>query len=384
MNYLTEPAPLRRTEGRGALSQQLWWIMKTIWVRGEVNPNERRAPLTPEDASRLIDRGYEVHVETAPKRVFSDSEYQRHGCIIEPRDTWRQQRKDTVTLGIKLPELTGEPFYGEHVFYAHQYTKTRILHEKPTALKMLEGFTRGGGTHYDTEFLTDETGAKVPAFSTIAGKVGTVLAAILWSEIEGPRQAPPARLFTAPTQLDELLGRAHSGLNDCRRPSIALLGTRGQCGVGAVMVLNELGLDYTSLSRQSLLDPDVDHALSGYDIIVNCMAVDETTPKFLSPENIGSDSKLRIVSDIGCETNNNNPILLRGPLSSIDEPIYEVPTNGRPVYVIAIDHLPAITPLESSQAFSSQMTPLLFSLLDGAKTPPWINAQEVFLRALTL
>ncbi|WP_267554336.1 hypothetical protein [Rhizobium rhizogenes] len=359
--------------------------MKTIWVRGEVNPNERRSPLTPDDAASLIRQGYEVHVETAPKRVFSDSEYQQRGCIIEPRDSWRRQRDDAVTLGIKLPELTEDPLFGEHVFYAHQYTKTRILHEKPTARKMLDGFSRGGGTHYDTEFLTDETGAQVSAFSTVAGGVGTVLAIVLWSEIEGPAKTTPKRLFTAPTRMDELKGQARSGLGHCSRPSVALLGARGHCGIGAAAVLNELEIPYATFSRQALLDPRIDQDLSGYDIIVNCMAVDESTPKFLNPANIGPDSKIRIISDIGCETNNNNPILLRGRLSSIDEPFYEVSTNGRPVYVIAIDHLPAITPLESSQAFSAQMTPLLLSLLGGGdKSPPWVNAQSVFLRALSL
>ncbi len=42
-----------------------------VWMRDEVKPGERRTPLTPENAGKMIAAGYSVVVERSKNRVFS-------------------------------------------------------------------------------------------------------------------------------------------------------------------------------------------------------------------------------------------------------------------------------------------------------------------------
>jgi saccharopine dehydrogenase (NAD+, L-lysine-forming) len=48
--------------------------MKHVWLRDELADNDRRTPLTPQDAKRLIDAGFRITVERSTKRVFTDEE----------------------------------------------------------------------------------------------------------------------------------------------------------------------------------------------------------------------------------------------------------------------------------------------------------------------
>jgi len=65
-----------------------------FWLRAETNPNERRTPLTPEDAEKLVQQGVKskhslihfntnwlwlVTVERSAQRTFTDDQYQNAG-----------------------------------------------------------------------------------------------------------------------------------------------------------------------------------------------------------------------------------------------------------------------------------------------------------------
>jgi saccharopine dehydrogenase (NAD+, L-lysine-forming) len=53
--------------------------LKHIWLREETSDSERRTPLTPQDAGKLIERGFKITVEKSHKRVFPDEEYAKFG-----------------------------------------------------------------------------------------------------------------------------------------------------------------------------------------------------------------------------------------------------------------------------------------------------------------
>ena len=52
-----------------------------IWLRAETKTGERRTPLVPEHAKKLIRDGFEIVIERSPLRVFADEEY--HEVVVE-------------------------------------------------------------------------------------------------------------------------------------------------------------------------------------------------------------------------------------------------------------------------------------------------------------
>jgi len=48
-----------------------------LWLRCETNSFERRAPLTPAAAKKLIEAGLDLTVEEDPKRIFDIEEYKK-------------------------------------------------------------------------------------------------------------------------------------------------------------------------------------------------------------------------------------------------------------------------------------------------------------------
>ena len=50
-----------------------------LWVRHEERETERRAPIVPDDARRLVEQGVLVSVEDGPQRVFPIADYAAAG-----------------------------------------------------------------------------------------------------------------------------------------------------------------------------------------------------------------------------------------------------------------------------------------------------------------
>jgi saccharopine dehydrogenase (NAD+, L-lysine-forming) len=53
-------------------------------------------------------------------------------------------------------------------------------------------------------------------------------------------------------------------------------------------------------------------------------------------------------------------------------------SNGLPLSVISIDHLPSLLPREASEAFSADLLPSLLGLKDWQNVRVWAQAQKLF------
>ena len=53
-------------------------------------------------------------------------------------------------------------------------------------------------------------------------------------------------------------------------------------------------------------------------------------------------------------------------------------SNGLPLSVISIDHLPSLLPREASEAFSADLLPSLLGLKDWENVRVWKQAQKLF------
>lgn len=331
-----------------------------LWVRGEERPSERRAPVVPADARTLVEAGIEVTVEDAPRRAFPIDEYAAAGCAVAPLGGWVEADDDVIVVGLK--ELPVEPatLRHRHVLFGHAFKG------QPGATELLHRFAVGGGTLLDLEYLVDERGRRLAAFGYWAGYTGAALAVLAMRD----RLALPLQ----PGTRDELDASLRPQPGD-EQPSVLVIGVRGRSGRGALAALEVAGIapvrwdttDTRPLDRPALLD---------HDALVNVVFNTSPAPAFVRPADVEDPARrLRMISDVTCDVGSPANLL----------PIYDTVTDWQhpvrrlhadPVLdLIAIDNLPSLLPAEASTAFSTDLTPLLLTLDDGA---PWKRARQTY------
>ncbi|MFF4959768.1 saccharopine dehydrogenase [Streptomyces sp. NPDC001222] len=329
-----------------------------LWLRHETRPTERRTPLVPSDARRLVDAGVTVTVEDSPQRVFPAKEYEAVGCRLAEPGSWVTAPRDAVILGLKeLPDQPPELIH-RHVFFGHAYKG------QPGAAALLRRFRAGGGTLLDLEYLVDDTGRRLVAFGFWAGYVGAALALLHHRD----RLAAPLRP-TAKEELDERL-RAVAG-----EARALVIGALGRSGRGARTALMVAGVDPTCWDLAETRDLDRP-ALLDHELMVNTVLTTRPVPPFLTDKDLDDPGRrLRTVCDVTADVGS--------PLNLL--PVYDTPTDwehpvrrlreGPGLDLIAIDNLPSLLPLEASTDFSAGLTPLLADFEVGGA---WGRCRERF------
>ncbi|MGW4384121.1 saccharopine dehydrogenase [Kitasatospora sp. NPDC004531] len=338
-----------------------------LWMRHETRSTERRAPLAPEDAARLVAAGITVTVEESPQRVFPLAAYQQAGCWPAAAGTWPDAPESAVVLGLKeLPDSPAELRH-RHVFFGHAYKG------QPDAADLLARFRAGGGALLDLEYLVDDTGRRLAAFGYWAGYLGAALA-VLHHRGRLPQPLEPAGRADWDARLRPLPGE---------RPVDALvIGALGRCGRGAADALATAGSEPTRWDLAETADLDR-VALLRHELLVN--AVLSTTPgkPFLTGADLDAPRRLRTVADVACDVGSPCNVL----------PIYDRTTdwhnparrlrNAPALDLIAIDNLPSLLPLEASLDFSAALAPQLAELTaDLAPGTPWGRCLDRFDEAL--
>ncbi len=205
----------------------------TIWLRRENRVTERRTPLLPEGAERLIKDGYKLVVERSAKRIVADDAYAAVGCRMVDGGSWISAPKDAIILGLK--ELPDEPAYlqSRHIYFAHAYKQQNGWQD------LLSRFTTGGGELLDIEYMVGQDGKRVVAFGFWAGYMGAALALIHWHN----QQSGAARYldnsllpFDCAKLLGETIKKAETSARNKapgHKPKILIIGANGRCGKGA-------------------------------------------------------------------------------------------------------------------------------------------------------
>lgn len=121
------------------------------------------------------------------------------------------------------------------------------------------------------------------------------------------------------------------------------------------------------------------------DIFVNCIYLASKIPHFVNAESLkaaGADRKLSVVCDVSADTTNPfNPVPIYTIATTFDKPTVPVELDGSqgpPLSVISIDHLPSLLPREASEAFSNDLLPYLLKLNDWRNDPVWAGAEKLF------
>lgn len=333
----------------------------SVWLRAETRPTERRTPLVPDDAHRVVAAGVPVTVEDSPRRCFPASEYEVAGCDVAEEGAWAGAPTDAIVLGLKeLPDSLA-PLRHTHVFFGHAFKK------QPGAARLLRRFRAGGGALLDLEYLVDTDGRRLAAFGYWAGYLGAALAVLHAAD------AMPAPLTGFHRdELDATLAR----LADTSAPATLVTGALGRSGRGARDALAVAGVVPTcwDLAETRHLDKD---ALLAHDVLVNAVLATGPTQPFVDKHDVADPARrLSTIADVSCDVGGAYNVLpIYDSTTTWTQPVRRL-WNDPPLDLIAIDNLPSLLAVEASVDFSAQLAPLLPSI--GQRGSAWDTALASF------
>lgn len=326
--------------------------MNRIYIRSEEG-NEFRVALIPSDVKILIEKGFQVYVQTSENRIYKDYEYSKVGAILTT-DTWHHDTyKDFLIVGLKEFDVSYLNNH-THIYFSHSFKG------QTNSLAILNAFKDSNSKLYDFEYFVNNN-KRVIAFGIYAGQVGCALGLLQASKLNnhGLGKLKP---WSSYEEMLSLLPRNHL--------KIAIIGA-GRCGQGVKKVLTDLSIPFVEFGKESDYT-----SLIEYDIIFNCILLDESYTKIWFDKNTVFTKPLLIV-DISCDYSKpNNPIQLYEEGTTWDKPVFHYNEN---VDIIAIDNLPSLLPRESSDDFSHTFRELLLEYPSSI----WSNTLEVFNKTST-
>lgn len=346
-----------------------------LWVRAEERANERRVGITPDGVARLLAEGMDVTVEDSPTRILPLDGYRQAGAQIASAGSWRSAPGDTVVFGLKeLPEDSG-PLPHRHILFGHAFKG------QSDGKHLLARFQAGGGALYDLEYLVDDTGRRVAAFGYWAGFVGAALSVAAWAAQHSGQ--PMEGVSSWPDQaslVDEVKARlasVHAPL-----PTALIIGALGRTGTGATALLNALGVTPTAWDMAETASGGPFPQILTHDLFLNCILASQGVPVFVPAFAIDAPRALRVIGDIACDPSSDfSPIKVYDRVTTWDAPVVHT-AQTPPLDVMAIDNLPSLLPLESSEDFAAQLLPHLLAL-PSINQGVWGRAHATYQSALS-
>ncbi|MFJ1968399.1 saccharopine dehydrogenase [Streptomyces sp. NPDC087903] len=334
-----------------------------LWLRHEDRATERRTPIVPSDARRLVADGVRLTVEESPQRIFPVEEYEAVGCRTAPAASWVSAPEDAVVLGLKELPARPDGLAHRHIFFGHAYKR------QPGAADLLGRFAAGGGALFDLEYLVDDKGRRLAAFGFWAGYLGAALAVL-----QHRGRLPVPLTPTGKQELDETL-RSAAGDEEF---TALVVGALGRSGRGARAGFAAAGVDPTCWDLEETRDLDR-RALLDHDVMVNAVLATSPVPPFLRETDLDDPARrLRTLCDVTCDVGSPlNVLPVYDRTTEWAEPVRRL-REDPPLDLIAIDNLPSLLPKESSTDFSAALLP---QLLDFPAGGPWVRCLDRFHQA---
>ncbi|RFU14428.1 saccharopine dehydrogenase [Rhodobacteraceae bacterium W635] len=345
--------------------------MTHLWVRAEQRQNEARVGITPEGVRALIAAGLRVTVEHSSSRAPGLTGYAEAGAEVAPENSWPGAPADAIIFGLKELPDDGTPLVHRHIMFGHAYKGQH------SGRRLLDRFKAGGGVLYDLEYLVDEDGRRVAAFGYWAGFAGAAVALKAW--LAGRRGAPCGPVAACPSR-DALLAPLQQELQEGgERPRVLVIGALGRVGTGAADLCDATGLPVTRWDIPETESGGPFPEILAHDIFLNCIFARPGTPVFVPHAALAGPRALRVIGDIACDPDSDyNPVPVYDRATTWNAPVIRV-HEAPPMDVMAIDNLPSLLPVESSQDFAAQLLPSLLALGD-LDAGVWGRARDVFDR----
>ncbi len=346
--------------------------MTHLWVRAEQRPNEDRVGITPEGVAALIEAGIRVTVEGSTTRAIPIDGYAAAGAQIAPENSWPDAPLDAIVFGLKELPDDGTPLRHRHIMFGHAYKG------QPDGQVLLRRFKAGGGTLYDLEYLVDETGRRVAAFGYWAGYAGAAVSLMAWAAQKRGEVCGPVGVYPGQEALtSELIGTLDQ--TGAPRPTAIVIGALGRVGSGASDLCRAVGVDVTAWDMAETAHGGPFPEILDHGLFLNCILATPGVPVFVPEHAKRAARTLSVIGDIACDpTSDFSPINVYDRTTTWDDPVLRV--HDTPVLdVMAIDNLPSMLPVESSQDYAAQLLPSLMTLGD-LQAGVWSRAKTEFDR----
>lgn len=347
--------------------------MTHLWVRAEERDNEARVGITPQGVQSLIKAGFTVTVEDSPVRAIPNTAYQGLGANHAAPGSWRDAPEDAFIFGLKELPDEATPLPHRHIMFGHAYKG------QPDGQRLLDRFKAGGGTLYDIEYLVDDMGRRVAAFGYWAGYAGAAVALKCWAAAQRGSIAGPVGSYDSSTALLAELQAELTGL--FTRPSALIIGALGRVGAGAADLCTHMGVAPTRWDMPETAHGGPFPEVLRHDIFLNCILARPGTPVFVPASAKTAPRALSVIGDIACDPSSDfSPIKVYDRVTSWAEPALRV-HDAPSLDVTAIDNLPSMLPIESSEDFAEQLLPTL-QQLTNLESGPWARAKADFDHAI--
>ena len=344
--------------------------MTHLWVRSEPRPNEDRVGITPDGVKALISRGMTVTVEESASRIIPIDGYAEAGAKIVPEGSWPDAPRDALIFGLKELPDDGTPLVHKHIMFGHAYKG------QPAGQKLLKRFAAGGGMLLDLEYLVDGDGRRVAAFGYWAGYAGAAVSLFAWAAQEdGDICAPVSEWHDVPAMEAAL----RSALEGKPLPEALVIGALGRVGRGATDLCEKMGVGVTQWDIAETAHGGPFPEVTDHGLFLNCILARPGTPVFVHETAPEEPRRLRVIGDIACDPDSDfSPIKVYNHTTTWDAPVLRV-HDAPTLDVMAIDNLPSLLPLESSEDFSDQLLPWLKQLGD-LERGVWGRARATYLK----
>ncbi len=344
--------------------------MTHLWIRAEQRPNEERVGLMPAGAAALIAAGLQVTIEESRVRAIGIEGYCQAGCRIVPENTWPQAPADAIIFGLKELPDDGTPLTHRHIMFGHAYKG------QPAGQILLQRFKAGGGTLYDLEYLVDEAGRRVAAFGYWAGYAGAAVALKCWAAQQRGALAGPVRKYPGKAALLADLD-AELASTGAVRPRALVIGALGRVGTGASDLCAAMAVPVTKWDIAETAHGGPFPEVLTHEILLNCILARPGCPVFVPASAATAPRKLTVIGDIACDpTSDFSPIKVYDRATDWQAPALRV-HDAPPLDVMAIDNLPSLLPVESSEDYAAQLLPSLLALV-SPETGVWGRAKAEF------
>jgi len=344
--------------------------MTHLWLRAEQRPNEDRTGLTPEGAAQLIAQGIKVSVEDSPNRIIPTADYAKAGATIVAQNSWPDAPSDAIIFGLKELPDDGTPLPHRHIMFGHAFKGQH------SGRRLLDRFKAGGGTLYDLEYLVDTQGRRVAAFGYWAGYAGAAVSLIAWAAQQHGQTCPAVAAYP---HKDALLADLTQTLDTtgASRPTAIVIGALGRAGTGAADLCTALDVTVTKWDMAETANGGPFPEILSHDLFLNCIFARPGTPVFVPQSALTAPRSLSVIGDVACDPDSDyNPVPVYDAATTWDAPVTRAHATP-PLDVMAIDNLPSLLPLESSQDYASQLLPSL-KTLDTLDAGVWARAKATF------
>lgn len=344
--------------------------MTHLWVRAEQRPNEDRVGLTPAGARALMDAGMRVTIEESSVRAIPIQGYLDAGVETAAENSWPDAPSDAIIFGLKeLPE-DGTPLPHRHIMFGHAYKG------QPAGQELLKRFKAGGGTLFDLEYLVDETGRRVAAFGYWAGFAGAAVSLKCWIAQQSGGICDAVGVYPSK---DALVAELKAQMGGLTPPRAIVIGALGRVGTGGSDLCKELGIPVTKWDMAETAHGGPFPEVLQHEIFLNCILAHPGVPVFVPASTPSDARKLSVIGDIACDpTSDFSPIKVYDRTTTWEAPALRV-HDTPPLDVMAIDNLPSMLPVESSQDYAEQLLPSLLTL-DNLDQGVWGRAKTEFDR----